>query len=65
MLPIDKEPVTSFAIGEEDDYTTLAVGEEDGPVTTQALGEETVTSFAIGEEDGTGGSSFDSAFGAF
>jgi hypothetical protein len=32
-------PVTTLAIGEEDDVTTLAIGEED-VYTTLALGEE-------------------------
>lgn len=34
-----KPPITTLAIGEEDDATTLAIGEED-PYTTLALGEE-------------------------
>jgi hypothetical protein len=34
-----KPPITTLAIGEEDDATTLAIGEED-TYTTLALGEE-------------------------
>ena len=35
------KPVTTLAVGEEDQpVTTLAVGEEDRPVTTLAVGEE-------------------------
>lgn len=42
-------PVTTLAIGEEDDATTLAIGEED-PTTLQAY--EEATTLALGEEDG-------------
>jgi hypothetical protein len=34
-----KPPVTTMAIGEEDEYTTMALGEED-EATTLAIGEE-------------------------
>lgn len=42
-------PVTTLALGEEDDATTLAIGEED-PSTLAAY--EEATTLALGEEDG-------------